>query len=761
MTEASSRIPHDAAAAQGGKLRYGAALAAILFLAALVRLTTWQQVFTADGIRFAGDDDTYYHVLRAQDIANEYPHVRWYDRQMNYPDGAVIFWPPLFDLILATAAVVAAGGHPQPDAVARAAAFVPPVLGVATLPILAAIGRRLWGESAGLLAALFVALLPAHAELSVLGRPDQHVAELFFFSLILLACLGSWRKGGGASFAANVMLLGAAVCCAFWNWMGSALYLVFLLSVALAWHLCAPPAERNDVPVAGSLALGFSLGAALLAASVLLFGEPGALRRMQVGGVGGLHVALTAAAGLGAGGLWAAPLLARHGRGRAIGSLVVLAAAFIALLAAAPELRQGIRVGLEPLLRGTPWFKNSQEFDPLFFSGVSPLSEELRSAARMYGFLPLVAPFALRPLLTAWKQDPAARPQVLFLFLFGGCFFVLALARLRFAAYFVVPLALWAAIAVPRISTVIASRIRSLRIRAIVPGMVCGVVLAPACFGMLAEPLAARDAAQGELIKTLTWLRGQPQAAGREGVMAEWSYGHAIRYFAEKPVLVNPFGPELGLAALRDSAAFFLADDPLAAEKVLHERRLGFVVLTNPLTEAYYARAYAGEGASPAVSVSHDPLRGIRAEPTDAFWKLVVARLYFLDGARPDAVDFLDGYRLLYESDMPSYWGAFATKKFKVFGMVPGARVAIVTAPGSGIAASINVETNQGRAFLWRAGARADGRGSAVLRIPYATGVNGAVRAGPLRVTIGNKERIVNVAAGQVEQGLSLQVRAR
>ncbi len=37
----------------------------VLMVAAAVRLATWREVFTPDGVRFVGDSDTYYHVLRA------------------------------------------------------------------------------------------------------------------------------------------------------------------------------------------------------------------------------------------------------------------------------------------------------------------------------------------------------------------------------------------------------------------------------------------------------------------------------------------------------------------------------------------------------------------------------------------------------------------------------------------------------------------------------------------------------------------------
>ena len=755
------RMQHDGRARGSSRLRFLLALAGILILATVLRLTTWSQVFTADGIRFMGDDDTYYHVLRAQRIASDYPHISWFDSMMNYPKGASILSPPLFDQIIATTAYVITGGHPQPDTIARVAAFVPLVFAIATLPVIAAIGTLLWGDTVGLLAALFVALLPAHAELSVFGRPDQHVAELFFFSVVILAFVTCWREPKiGLSLAVKIALLGLGITLSFWNWMGSALNLLFLITFTLIWHVSAPRRELANLRIAGSLAAGSAIGAALLAASILFFGEPGALRSMRVGGLGGLHVMLTAATALFAGGLWVTQRRSGHDRLRVFDPLIAAAIVIVAMWAVVPGVRAGIFDGLKHLFRGDPWYRNIQEYDSLFFAGMKPISAELSNAARLYGFLPIIALFAIPHLFTTWKREPTARPQVLFIALFGLVFFILALAQLRFAGYFALPLALWAAIAVSRISEMVVSRVRSSQLRAIFPGILCIAILAPAFVGIWANPLAAVDAAQGELIHMIEWLRNQPPAPDQPGVMAEWGFGHAIQYFAQKPVLVNPFGTDLGPEGMHDSTAFFLTNDASAAKDILNKRRLGFVVLRNPLTEAYYAHSFAQRGVPLAVAASYEPLHGMSAEPTDFFWSLIVTRLYFFDGARSwlEHQDDLEGYRLLYESETQLKWRGLATQQFKVFGVVPGVHIMLLAAPDRDIVASVTVRTNRGRDFIWRASTRTGSNGVAILRIPYATGANGAASASAIGIRIGRREKILKVTSEQVEFGENVTV---
>jgi hypothetical protein len=91
---------------------------------------------------------------------------------------------------------------------------------------------------------------------------------------------------------------------------------------------------------------------------------------------------------------------------------------------------------------------------------------------------------------------------------------------------------------------------------------------------------------------------------------------------------------------------------------------------------------------------------------------------------------------------------------FKLFGFVPGANVAIEGAPpGSQALAEVSVLTNTGRAFVWRTWAVADGSGTVELRVPYVTGENGLVRAGPCVVRIASRAAVVTVTEDQVRTG--------
>jgi hypothetical protein len=53
------------------------------------------------------------------------------------------------------------------------------------------------------------------------------------------------------------------------------------------------------------------------------------------------------------------------------------------------------------------------------------------------------------------------------------------------------------------------------------------------------------------------------------------------------------------------------------------------------------------------------------------------------------------------------------------------------------VSAKLRIQTNQKRVFEWATQTRSDADGRATLRLPYATGSNGLVRAGPYNLSDG------------------------
>ncbi len=206
----------------------------------------------------------------------------------------------------------------------------------------------------------------------------------------------------------------------------------------------------------------------------------------------------------------------------------------------------------------------------------------------------------------------------------------------------------------------------------------------------------------------------------------------------------TPFGTDIGPSSFEAAAAFYLTRDPARAEAVLAERQVGFLLLENPVEEVAMLQGFA-PAAAPLVLEKRSVAKGRSFGIYPEFLDLVPSRLFFFfDGDhRQHAAPVLDSYRLLAESDTTIEVGGLRARRFKLFGVVPGAVLHVAgVPPGEPVSASVPVTTNAGRPFAWTATAIA-GESGADLRVPYATGYNGTVLAGTYQLVA--RTRVVPV----------------
>ncbi|HVP65925.1 MAG TPA: hypothetical protein VMT17_01555 [Anaeromyxobacteraceae bacterium] len=686
-------------------------------------------MFTPNGVRFTVDTDPHYHVLRVQRAIAEWPRVAPSDPWLDYPNGVEIVWPPLFDAAIAATARAAGAGHPTPELVEAVAAFFPVVLGVATVAAVPWLGSALLGGGPWLGAGLVLALLPVHARFSIVGRPDQHVAEVLIFCLVLLAFAHSFR---GRHRLASVAFLGLCLSGAFWTWQGSALDLAVVGWVLAGWHVVAPAGDRAARDMAWGVALGAAVAGGLFALSLVAFGPPGALGRMTLTGLSGFPVALCAMTAAFAAGILAVrrrwPADSPVARALQLAVVAALAALPLAVPAMWPPLRQGAMA----FARSGRWYSTISEFSPMF--GQYPWREELPYRFAQLGFTLLVAPLAWIPIARAWRERPSDR-AILFTFVAVlAPFYALALLRVRFGAYLAPLLAIAVACAVRQGSRWLARRAHLQgamgegALTAI--GLLLVTVPTPA---RIQEGLSPDGLGTDEtLVRTLRELGSLPPSSpDRPAVFARWPLGHLVRYYAGKPVVGNGFGIEGGERSLDDWAAFAFAGDEETAERVLEKRKIGFLVLGDPAEVVDHDLAFAPEGTPPLLARSD--LGQLR--PLPAFYDLAVTRIGVFNGsARPGRSEAgLGHYRLLLES-LPGS----VTSALKVFGWVPGCRVSFkVGQPSASLRVSVQLRTNLGRRYEWRSTADADPSGRAQMLLPYATGPNGYVDAAPYEVVLG------------------------
>ena len=727
--------------------------AGILMVAAAVRMTSWSEVFSPDGVRFLADTDPHYHVLRALRIVENFPRIPWTDPAMNHPLGAVILWPPLFDLLIAIPAQLLGGSTAIVELVA---VWIPVVLGLATLLLVGALGKAIADRQVGIIAAALLAVLPASMQYTILGRPDQHAMELVASCWVFLAFINTWRIGPTWTSAT---IFGLGIAAAFWNWQGSGFYLVLLVGFTALWHLIAL-GERQGPHPARALAQGSTVGTLVLGLSVAL-STPEGFRATHIMGVTAFHVILV---GVTASFAWLLLFFIRKRRGAASlwRRLVEIAVSglvpVLVALKVVPGFQESVERGLAALTAANAWYAVIHEFSPLLFGGTSPVTVEMASIFHHFGLLLVVAPLCVPSLVKRWRRQSEPRPEMLFLLYWGSLLMILTFLRVRFNLYAIIPLALWLAVALEELGEWIRGRstLWGSTLGFVAPALAAILVLLPAISFL--KPGTFREAPLVTMgVPLLRWLRDVPAPMpGREGVLTPWSLGHAVLYFSRKPVVTTPFGTDGGLGAMEDSAQFFLASNPDGAEFLLGQRQIGFLLLLNPADEVLTLYPFFGSTAPSPVTFVPDRLNGGEMRVTNTFGSLVVSRLYFQDGS--GAARFrspaLASYRLLFETPSVRGPSSLSERQMKLFGVVRGANVVVEHArPESLVVATVPVVTNQGRPFLWTTVAQSDAMGRATVRIPYATGKNGLVGALACTVSDGVRSAEIALLEKQIAEG--------
>jgi asparagine N-glycosylation enzyme membrane subunit Stt3 len=746
------------------------AFVALLVLVALgIRWLPVRAAFQPDRIYFYGADP-YDHMRRVFLAAKDFPTVPGVDFYQGYPVGTPNRWPPLLHLAIAGAALLASGGKAEPRTVETVGAAAPTLLGALCLIPVFLLGRQLGGRRTGLLAAGFLAVMPAHVWQTMVGRVDNNAAEPLlaasFLCAVACALPERWRRGEGESRLAGLwpaLLAGVTVWVALFTWRGAELFLFVAMLYAGAelftapWRSCDPrPAARAVGMAALVLAAGtapFVAAGAWSARPVFLYGVISWFHVATAGGGGAVLVALSRA-----------PL--RRLRTPGTRRLALAAAAVV-------------------LATGLAWLVDPGRFGA---QGVA-LYQRLVSQSGLWGsveYQPLTRPFerltwafAAAPLIWAGLalregRGGFARPRWNLFLTWSAAFLGLTVLRVRFAAWATLALALLAAIA----ADALARRLQARR-----PGLgVAGSTLVSVCLAVVLLGPGLRAVAElphksfkfpvtDDLFSVLDWMRTstprtshyfEPWQRPEYGVLAAWDYGSWVGYVGRRPAVATPWGDETyGLEPL---TRFYLTESLAEADEILVSDDIRYVIVSNALPQLAELARMAGRSPADYLEAVAGVDGAEQNVPGPAFARLVSTRLLYNDGRsllRPAREDPPPAHlRLVYES--PTHLEVPGFRKtvplLKVFERVAGALVRGRTQPGAPVTADLVLVTNQGRRFRWRSATRADAAGRFALRLPYATDARaGAVRTqGLYRFAAGGRARPLGVSEEEVQRGAEL-----
>ncbi len=262
-------------------------LAAILLVAAGLRVwAPWDDVQASGRVNFL-ETDAWYHVRLVENQVRNFPHRVTRDPYAS-PGGQYVAVAPLLDTVIATAVFATQGRGASPAYIERVAALVPAVVGVLAVLAVWALATIAFDRRAGLMAALLAAILPGHfLDRTLVGFVDHHALEVLLAMATLAAlALGTSRgkapsrpddvsrparlfpTGGTLPSVTAGVFLGLYLLA----WASAAYFVaILILWVAVAALLC-PPARAAETGRHAAVA------AAIAMFIVLMFQDPDLFR---------------------------------------------------------------------------------------------------------------------------------------------------------------------------------------------------------------------------------------------------------------------------------------------------------------------------------------------------------------------------------------------------------------------------------------------------------------------------------------------------
>ncbi len=687
-----------------------------VLLALGLRLLGFEFVFLEDTVVFP-PADAQYHLRRALYSFIHFPAVLLYDPYINFPGGAPIPWPPLFDFAIAGSARLLADGPGDLHGFEVVAAWASPVCAILSLIPVYASGVLLHSRRAGIGAALFLACLPIHITYSRVGNADHHAAVAMIGAFLLWASLGlvatDARSRSQKRFA---LLLALARLAMLLTWHGSLLYLVLADGLLLLAGILM--GRRSLLALQGGTAV-LSLG--ILLPIVWLSPEPLGGNYSSIA-LSRLHLLFLFAVAL-LDGLLFFWLRVHPERGPAR-RLAVLFAASLSLLGLAallPQVREGLLLALGFMTLKDEVGAVTGEQSPLFETATR---SALRPALLSWGLFAYAIPFApAAALLAVLGSDRSPRLRGAGMLLFGWVFVMafLSLGQRRYGNDFAASASLVFALAATFCCDCLAARIRLPALRSAATGGLILLLLlaaqwpvlrrihwprAEASLAALAPQAAPRRDVESSVAVTLTRFmhdvrRATPETAfyldGKGepayGVIAQANFGHALQYGARRATATDPFWWYIGRENWDRSHAFLRATREDEALK--------------------WARSLGGR----FVLTSSGAASGS-----------VMEQLHRHDGRALAGRAPLQHFRLVQETDAGSWAlgeifrpSGGAGIAYKLFEIVAGASLRIETEPGLAAEISLALQTPPGRRLFYRIVARADDDGLIRVRLPYAS----------------------------------------
>lgn len=711
---AASLIKRSRTTLSGRRATRVGILASLMAFMLWVRVRNFGRLVASDGTVMFTSPDAWYHRRATTYSIENYPNTLPFDPYTAFGVGNQAGqFGTIYDLFLATVALVAGLGDPSPATIDAVLLFTPPILGTLTLVPVYLTARHLSNQTGGLVAALTFALAPGlFLSRTVAGAADHHAAETLLLAtsiyLVLraVALTGAdlpvgpfsirrldhleWRhlsrplRWWSAAAVATVMYL--------LTWPPG-IYFVGIITAGLIATAVAGVFLRQDTRLTTLLAgLYLGLTATLLSPSL-------STASLSTTSVSVLHL------GVLLGGAIGVPVVGVlcHRWIRAIGVTTGSKLAFVFLSGClfiiafnagrliAPEIVNRLLQQGQYVI----WFLGDGS-DPAIAEAAT-LENPLHMWFITYGFgfLAALVGGAILVLRSAISKNDY-RENALLLVIVSGVT-VAAISQIRFDYYFAIVVALLAGYGADRLISEFRQRWgassvreRKLRLR-LVSGFLVSIILLPSLLAGM--PVAAADAytsapSETPWEDTFTWIRhSTPEVGsygtgdeprldyygryeptsdfdyreGEYGILTRWAVGHQLTVESHRIPVSNPHQKQAGIAAdilLADSEevalerADRLVGDGAGVQYVVLDNSLGTAsspVFANPV---HYAKQ-ADVGYKDIVTTVSAPDSDEELElQTSRSYQSLRTRLYQFHGsATPASTQTIDTNALSGQTD--------------------------------------------------------------------------------------------------------------
>jgi oligosaccharyl transferase (archaeosortase A-associated) len=703
------------------------------------------------------ETDPYYHMWRVFSYIDTFPRTSVFDPYINYPHGALVGWPPLFDQITALISIIIGLGGPDIRLVETIGAFMPVAFGIFSIVAVYFITKEIFNENAALFSSLLIAVIPAHVQISFLGFTDHHIAEVLFSVLAYMFFIRSLNTGSLRYAIVSGIIIGIS----FLTWQGAPIFMGILLSYAIIqFVLDRKSNDRSDYLVfTGTV----SFVSAILVMLIFYIWTPwqhsitsGALSYFQL-----LFLAISAVTIL-LSGMIAGLVKEKKWFYYLLIIFALFASIFLLIYIAIPSLYLGISNGIGYLLRDAPVLKQISEAQPLFYTfdgkflGWQFFSNPVWNAFTLSfyfgvsGFLWFL--YSLRNGMDKGK---------LFLAVWTLIVLVLALFQRRFSYMLAVNIALLSGFFLDDIMRKAGSIPVKSNLKKYFPSFIYlffVLILILPNIALSNELSKYPPRPSDDWYDSLVWLKDNtPEITDEEryGIMAWWDYGNWILYISKRPVVANNF--QIGGD---EAARFFVEQDETLANTIMDNRNARYVIVDHRmgLNKFRQGDKIVLRGTFMAVaSFADKDISSYLDEnnlPNRNYLETMYARMHVFDG------NGLKNYRMVYESG-ETHYNLFdrSTKNIKIFEYVKGAAITGKASPDETVLLSGSVVTNQERTFEYVQEVKADNNGGFEFTVPYSKESRYETRlSNGYMIKYGNSSISIDVSENDIIRGNTIKV---